>query len=235
MGRISNYSQDTDVTKSDKLLGSDSGGSTKNFSLESVSDFFKNTNAAGVAAQFVWQYKTTTPVSGQIKPTFSSGVTFANLQSLLVSKYIHGETANSVENILITLENKDIIIIDTINQNNYGIFTADTITAVADTDNYTITLANKESANGSLILDNYYSIMIFGGGGGRTFTHHQNSATTTWTINHNLGKFPSVSLKFSSSDNVYTNVGAFAGVAYTNENTITITLAAAESGYAYLN
>ena len=74
-----------------------------------------------------------------------------------------------------------------------------------------------------------------GGGGGRTFTHHQNSATTTWTINHNLGKFPSVSLKFSSSDNVYTNVGAFAGVAYTNENTITITLAAAESGYAYLN
>ena len=42
MGRISNYSQDTDVTKSDKLLGSDSGGSTKNFSLESVSDFFKN-------------------------------------------------------------------------------------------------------------------------------------------------------------------------------------------------
>lgn len=67
------------------------------------------------------------------------------------------------------------------------------------------------------------------------YTHHQNSASTTWTINHNLGKFPTVSLKFSSSDNVYTNVGAFAGVVYTNDNTITITLAASESGYAYLN
>ena len=237
MTRISNYDQDTNVTKLDKLLGSDSGGSTKNFSLASISDFFKNTNAAGVAAQFVWQYYAiaATPISGQLKPTFSSGVTFANLQSLVVSKYIFGETINSVENILATLENKDIIIIDTVNQNNYGIFTADTITAISGTDNYTITLANKESANGSFVVDKYYSIMVFGGAGGRTFTHHQNNSATTWTVNHNLGKFPSVSLKFSSSDNVYTNVGAFAGITYTDEDTITITLAAAESGYAYLN
>ena len=70
---------------------------------------------------------------------------------------------------------------------------------------------------------------------GRLFIHHQNTASTTWVINHDLDTFPSVSLKFSSSDNVYTNVGAFGGVTYTNSNTITITLAAAESGYAYLN
>ena len=67
------------------------------------------------------------------------------------------------------------------------------------------------------------------------FTHNQNSASTTWTIDHNLNKFPSVSIKFSSSDNVYTNVGALGGVTYTDENNLTITLAAAESGYAYLN
>lgn len=67
------------------------------------------------------------------------------------------------------------------------------------------------------------------------YVHNQSLASTTWTINHNLGKFPAVSIKFSSSDQVYTNVGAFAGVTYTNENSITINLAAAESGYAYLN
>lgn len=68
-----------------------------------------------------------------------------------------------------------------------------------------------------------------------TYTHNQNNASTTWTINHNLDKFPSVSIKFSSSDEVYTNVGAFAGVTYTDENNLTINLAVAESGYAYLN
>jgi len=70
---------------------------------------------------------------------------------------------------------------------------------------------------------------------GRLYTHHQNSAATTWTINHNTQSFPTVSLKFSSSDEIYENVGAFAGVKYNDNNTITITLAAAESGYAYLN
>tara|TARA_A100001201_G_scaffold77518_2_gene69764 strand:+ start:1997 stop:2338 length:342 start_codon:yes stop_codon:yes gene_type:complete len=69
----------------------------------------------------------------------------------------------------------------------------------------------------------------------RLYTHNQAIASTTWTINHNLDTFPSVSIKFSSSDEVYENVGAFGGVTYTNSNTITITLAAAESGYAYLN
>ena len=47
--------------------------------------------------------------------------------------------------------------------------------------------------------------------------------------------FPDVCIKFSSSDEIYENVGAFAGVKYNNNNTITITLAAAESGLASLN
>ena len=40
MARISKYTQDTNVTGTDKLLGSDSGGATKNFSIESLSNFF---------------------------------------------------------------------------------------------------------------------------------------------------------------------------------------------------
>ena len=69
----------------------------------------------------------------------------------------------------------------------------------------------------------------------RLYVHNQAIASTTWVINHNKNTFPSVSIKFSSSDEVYENVGAFGGVTYNNANTITITLAAAESGYAYLN
>ena len=69
----------------------------------------------------------------------------------------------------------------------------------------------------------------------RLYTHNQVLASATWVINHNLDAFPDVCIKFSSSDDVYENVGAFAGVKYNNGNTITITLAAAESGYAYLN
>ena len=51
---------------------------------------------------------------------------------------------------------------------------------------------------------------------------------------HNLGKFPSVSLKFSTGAS-FNNNGALGGVTYTDENNLTINLAAAESGVAYLN
>ena len=231
MARISNYDQDTNVKKSDKLLGSDTGGSTRNFSLASISDFFKNTNAAGVAAQFVWQYKTTSLGSGDMQIT---GTTFANLSSIKVNKYAFGGT-ESLENILVVLASKDVIIVDVDNQNNFGVYTAGTPTQDGNTDFYDIALSSVQNSNGSLTNEKFYAIMAYGGGSDKTYTHLQNNAATTWTVNHNLGKFPSVSLKFSSNDNIYTNVGAFAGVAYTNENTIIITLAAAESGYAYLN
>ena len=45
MARISKYNQDAEVTASDKLLGSDSSGSTKNFSIASLNTYF----AANVA------------------------------------------------------------------------------------------------------------------------------------------------------------------------------------------
>ena len=69
----------------------------------------------------------------------------------------------------------------------------------------------------------------------RLFTHNQSLASNTWVVNHNLGMFPNVCIKFSSSDEIYENVGAFCGVKYNNNNTLTITLAAAESGTVYLN
>ena len=42
MARFCNFVADTDVTKEDKLLGTDSGGASKNYRLEDVSKFLKN-------------------------------------------------------------------------------------------------------------------------------------------------------------------------------------------------
>ena len=39
MARISTYQLDNDLTKDDKVLGSDSGGATRNFSLEDIAKF----------------------------------------------------------------------------------------------------------------------------------------------------------------------------------------------------
>lgn len=62
-----------------------------------------------------------------------------------------------------------------------------------------------------------------------TYTHTQTSAATTWTIVHNLGCRPSVTI-VDSGGNV--QIGE---ILYDSNNQVTVTFAAAFGGYAYLN
>ena len=49
MARISTYQSDTSVEKDDKFLGSNFGGTTKNFVVKDIATFLANTNAIGVS------------------------------------------------------------------------------------------------------------------------------------------------------------------------------------------
>lgn len=70
----------------------------------------------------------------------------------------------------------------------------------------------------------------FGGGGGdASHVHVQGTPEAVWTINHGLGKKPSVSVA-DSADNV-----VHGDVKYINNATLTITFSAPFSGRAYLN
>jgi len=233
MARISTYQQDTNITTGDKLLGTDSGGGTKNFVISNLTSFLSESNTSGTSSSFTFRYKQSNRGQGDMNFVFSSGSTFANVTAIKVSKYNHN-SQNVINKALELLNGKKVIIYDINNRNNYGVFDAASIIVDSNDSNFYDLSLTKTKSNGSISDTTIYGIDLFAGSD-VNFVHHQNSANTTWTINHNLGKFPSVSIKFSSSDEVYSNVGAFAGVIYTNENSLTINLAAAESGYAYLN
>jgi len=233
MARISTYQQDTNITTGDKLLGTDSGGGTKNFVISNLTSFLSESNTSGTSSSFTFRYKQSNRGQGDMNFVFSSGSAFANVTAIKVSKYNHN-SQNVINKALELLNGKKVIIYDINNRNNYGVFDAANITVDSNDSNFYDLSLTKTKSNGSISDTTIYGIDLFAGSD-VNFVHHQNSANTTWTINHNLGKFPSVSIKFSSSDEVYSNVGAFAGVIYTNENSLTINLAAAESGYAYLN
>ena len=254
MARINTYQQDQNLSKSDKFLGSDSSGSTRNFSIESVSDFFKETNSAGIIAQFVWQYKNQTPISGQLQPVFSSGVTFANLTSLKVSKYTKSENNNSIENILTSVIGKDIILVETSDKDNYGIFNVVDIAVINDsggnpTDNYTISISYQNKGNGSFVLDKHYAFAVFGGGADKAselvFTSSSfatsNGSLLTETINgssmpyvvfdHNLGKKPAISVEQEGSPGQV----ALMPVKYINNSTVRVYFTGTTSGKIYAN
>lgn len=63
----------------------------------------------------------------------------------------------------------------------------------------------------------------------KSYTHNQLTSSATWTINHNLSKYPSVSIVDSAGSLVFGEVG------YTDNNNITVTFGSAFGGNAYLN
>jgi hypothetical protein len=62
-----------------------------------------------------------------------------------------------------------------------------------------------------------------------TYTFAQASASVVWTVQHDLDKFPSVTMVLSTGQKGYGDI------VYIDENNLTITFASAESGKAYMN
>jgi hypothetical protein len=65
--------------------------------------------------------------------------------------------------------------------------------------------------------------------GDKNYVHNQPVASVTWTVQHNLDKFPSCTMVLSTGQQGYGDV------TFIDENNLTITFAGAESGKAYIN
>jgi len=232
MARIQTYGLDT-VDTGDKLLGSDAGGATKNFSVDEISKFFKNAGAAGTSGQFNYQYIRDSGAINKGHMHIAAGsntINFSTVTTLKLSKYKQGDTANTIQNYLTTeFVGKEIIIADTLIPNNYGTYSVTSVTVDASNNNFYDLVLSYKSGNGTLTDGQFYSIILFAGAQDLSFEFAQASAASTWTVNHNLGKFPSVTIKLSDG-----TVGQ-AAVTHTNKNTLTISFSADTSGTAYMN
>lgn len=89
-------------------------------------------------------------------------------------------------------------------------------------------LNNKPSINGVIVSGNLTSESL-GIVGDKNFVFNQNVASNEWIVNHNLNKYPSVSV-VDSGNNIVAGE-----VTYINENVLKIIFSSAFSGSAYLN
>lgn len=95
------------------------------------------------------------------------------------------------------------------------------------TGNYNL-LTNKPSINGVELFGNVTSQQL-GIVSDLTYVYKQLSPSATWSITHNLGKYPSVSVADSAGNTVIGEVN------YVNENSLVVTFSAQFAGVAYLN
>jgi len=227
MARLGNYPIDRTLSKTDKFLGTNADGTTRNFTVDGVRTFFSQDSSAGAADELNYQFRTST--TNQVGVMSTEGVTnFSEINTIKIHEKANGLDF-SISNFFNEFVNKDIVIIDTENLNKYGVYT---VTAVgADSGNsglFDLTLIYR-SGNGALVDKQFYSLLLYSGAQDKDFTFTQSSAATTWNVTHNLNKFPSVTVTLADGQQV------IAEVTHNNKNNLTITFSGDNSGTAYMN
>jgi len=239
MARISTYGIDAKPELNDKVIGTDTAPGadlrTKNYSLGEVIDLFNQSNALGVADQAIFLYQSDISQgrdAGTISFVAGGGVgtQFSDITQILISKTAPGN--KSVAQYLPLFIGKDIILAEAGNINSFGTYKVTSITTdVAEPSFFLVTLENYVS-NGAISLNGYYIFSEFvdsNSAGDKNYVHPQPVASATWTVQHNLNKFPSV-----TPVNI-NNIQIYGEVVFNDLNNLTINFSAAFSGQAFIN
>lgn len=225
MARISSYPRDLDVVDQDSWIGTSVPGlQTRNFTAEAVAKYLNIKGKISISAQMVFKYKNTIESGAFTGPADGSNI--AAIATMQISSVdVSGQ--NTVE-FMEYLVGNNILISEQNNISLFGHFTIDSYTL--NNNVATLNLTNL-FGNGVLDLDKVYDFAVFtlSSQGAPTFVFTQGIPATTWNIQHNLGKFPSVSV--INNNNVVIN----GEVTYIDNNNVQLNFSAGFSGKAYLN
>ena len=231
MARINTYSQDSDVAKNDKIIGSDSGGETKNFSLESIADFLNTSSLINVNGQVVYKFKGgLIPDDGEFNKS-GGGISAFSAITNFVFSHINTNDQN-IETYLNYFLDLRILITQTDNQNNFGLYSVNSITSGGEGATHSTFNVTFIEGNGSVILDKHYAIAYSPKGQtDKNFVSNNInfSANTAETISHNLGKFPSVTIVDSAGSHV------FGDIQHIDKNSFKITFTSSFIGKVHVN
>ncbi len=226
MARISSYPRDLDVNDKDAWIGTESSNRlTRNFTAEAVAKYLNIKGKISISAQMVFKFDNDNLISGTFNGP-ADGATFASVTTMELS--IMDNSSQNVVAFMNYLVGNDILINEQNNISTFGHYNINSYTPNGDF--YTLALTNKKG-EGTLVKDKFYDFAVFtlSTQGAPTFIFNQGVPASTWNIQHNLGKFPSITV-IDTAGTVVT--GQYT---YIDNNNVTLTFSAGFAGKAYLN
>ncbi len=228
MARISSYPRDREVQDQDAWIGTESSNRvTRNFTAQAVADYLNIKGKISISGQMVFKFSNVPTLQGEF-----TGPVDGSALTAITTVEISG-TDSSGQNVVEFIQylvNNDILISEQNELSNFGHFKITSYTALGN-NLYTLDLTNI-GGNGNLELNKYYDFATFtisSGVGDKNFVFNQAVASATWTVQHNLNKFPSCTMVLSTGQQGYGDV------TFIDENNLTITFSGAVSGKAYIN
>jgi hypothetical protein len=217
------------VTDSDLFLGTQAdNNNTVNYTAQSIADYLNINSKVSIGGQLTFKFSISTGLPGTI--AFSAGqgdnTPFANITELIVSA-----TEVSGQNVTVFLDylnGSDILLVQQNVPNAFGHYKVAGYTVTANPNFYTLDL-QFIGGNGNIIKNIYYDLIQFNLQTDKTFVYTQNTPSGVWAIQHNLNKFPSVSVVNIN------NILMYGEVTYIDTNNLTVTFSGGFSGKAYMN
>ena len=227
MARISSYPRDLDVVDNDSWIGTSVPGlQTRNFTAAAVAKYLNIKGKISISAQMVFKFtEIVPPANGQ----FSGPIDGSNLAAITTVQ-ISGVDVSGQNTVpfMDYLVGNNILISEQNAISNFGHYTIDSYTLNGAV--YTLNITNL-FGNGVLDLNKFYDFAVFtlSSQGVPTFIFNQNTVATVWNIQHNLGKFPSITV-IDTGDTVV--AGEYT---YIDNNNVQLNFSAGFAGKAYLN
>ena len=230
MARISSYPRDLDVVDNDSWIGTESSNrQTKNYTAAAVAKYLNIKGKISISAQMVFKFVLTAiPDNGEFSGP-ADGSNMGSITTLEVSG-LDASGQNTVQ-FMEYLVNNDILISKQNDISTFGHFTINSYTLNGSVYTLALTLVGGGS-NGVISENAFYDFAVFtlsSGLADKTFEFTQGVPATTWNIQHDLGKFPSITV-IDTADTVVT--GQYE---YIDNNNVTLTFSAGFAGKAYLN
>ena len=228
MARISSYPRDREVQDQDAWIGTESSNRlTRNFTAQAVADYLNIKGKISISGQMVFKFSDVPTLEGEF-----TGPVDGSALTAITTMQISGIDSSGQNTVAFMqyLVNNDVLISEQNNIDEFGHFKITGYTALGN-NLYTLDLTNI-GGNGSLDLNKYYDFATFtisSGVGDKNFVFNQAVASATWTVQHDLNKFPSV-----TSVNI-NNIEMYGEVVFNDLNNLTINFSAAFSGQAFIN
>lgn len=239
MTKIKSYPIDTNITGSDKWIGTDGNAAnrTKNFTPTGLADFFNNAGSVDHINALRFKYDTVDEgddrAIGSISFATEIGATVAF--SSITEFMLHQNTSdgNYIVDLMGAFDGNIVMVQKVDDKNVFAFYKITNYEQDVTETNFYNTSVTFLEGNGSLEEDEYYFVSLLQfdaiADTDKHYAHTQGVASATWNVSHNLDKYPSVTVVLSTGQKGYGDV------TYVDENNLTISFAGAESGKAYMN
>jgi len=175
LARINTYTSDNDISANDKVIGSDNQFSqTRNYTFGDIGDYLNAKNVVSILGQNNYVFQSGLNEQGGRSVgsiSFESyggvGTSFSAVTSLIFS---NKNTADiTVDGFISSLVNKNIIIGELSNPNNYGHYRLDSFGVLASEPTFYRAQLTFVAGNGSFVEDGLYGLALYSLGQGATW------------------------------------------------------------------